>query len=43
VEGAVKIINCLYIENKGNNDIANHSMEYHQGRREAIGIQFIFN
>jgi hypothetical protein len=28
----------ILLENKGNNDIANDSMEYHQGRREAIGI-----
>ena len=25
-------------ENKGNNDIANHSKEYHHGRRESTGI-----
>jgi len=35
--------NVILLENRGSNDIANHSLEYHQGRREAIGIQFIFH
>ena len=33
----------ISLQNKGNNDIDNHSMEYHQGRKRAIGIQFIFH
>ena len=33
----------FYWKTRENNDIDNHSMEYHQGRKKAIGIQFIFH
>jgi hypothetical protein len=30
--------NAILLENKGDNDIDYHSMEYYQGRKKAIGF-----